>query len=233
MAYFQLNHKGDLNQYRKYVFDENTFDNFVCSFRNSSYELLVIIENVIVSRQFVYLIKIWFPQERKFRNEMSLISQYSPRFIWFVGFRIQGPNSLGGRASYGKISWSLEVARFGFRLFQPLGNLTGTWDACQISERYDHYNIQSHGFIRGFTRSCGETSVRWVNRGPGTGYGMATPRLTLLGSWTNSLQWLIFLLWASYDFCWMKYGPAEGKFNIFYQRNHGFIAFIKYVYYSL
>ena len=34
--------------------------------------------------------------------------------------------SLSGKTSYRKISWNLEVARFGFRLFQPLWNLTDT-----------------------------------------------------------------------------------------------------------
>ena len=37
----------------------------------------------------------------------------------------QGLYSLSGKTSYCKISWSLEVARFGFRLFQSLWNLTG------------------------------------------------------------------------------------------------------------
>ena len=38
----------------------------------------------------------------------------------------QGLYSLSGKTSYRKISWSLEAARFGFRLFQSLWNLTGT-----------------------------------------------------------------------------------------------------------
>ena len=37
-----------------------------------------------------------------------------------------GLYSLSGKTFYGKISWSLEAARFGFRLFQSLWNLTGT-----------------------------------------------------------------------------------------------------------
>ena len=36
----------------------------------------------------------------------------------------QGLYSLSGRTSYRKISWSLEAARFGFRLFLSLRNLT-------------------------------------------------------------------------------------------------------------
>ena len=38
----------------------------------------------------------------------------------------QGLYSLSSKTSYRKISWSLEAARFGFRLFQSLWNLTGT-----------------------------------------------------------------------------------------------------------
>ena len=37
-----------------------------------------------------------------------------------------GLYSLSGKTSYRKISWSLEAARFRFRLFQSLWNLTGT-----------------------------------------------------------------------------------------------------------
>ena len=54
-------------------------------------------------------------------------------------------------ASDRKISWSLEAARFGLTHF----NRSEMWqkpqrqpcrDACQFSERYDHYIIQSRGF---------------------------------------------------------------------------------------
>ena len=65
---------------------------------------------------------------------------------------LQGLYSLSGKTSYRKISCSLEDARFGFKLFQSLWNLAGTSAVlpprcpCQISERYDHCNIQSRGF---------------------------------------------------------------------------------------
>ena len=68
----------------------------------------------------------------------------------------QGLYSLSRKTSYRKISWSLEVARFGNR---PRGidffNCSAIWqaarqqrcrDACQISVRNDHYNTQSRGF---------------------------------------------------------------------------------------
>ena len=35
--------------------------------------------------------------------------------------------------------------------------------ACQIAERYDHHNIAR---LLDFTKSCGKTSIRLVNRGP-------------------------------------------------------------------
>ena len=40
--------------------------------------------------------------------------------------QILGFYSLSGKTSYRKISWSLEAARFGFKLFQSLWNLAGT-----------------------------------------------------------------------------------------------------------
>ena len=54
-----------------------------------------------------------------------------------------GLYSLSGRTSYGKISRSLEAARFGFKLVPSLWNLTGT-SAAPLP--YDHYNTQSRGF---------------------------------------------------------------------------------------
>ena len=61
-----------------------------------------------------------------------------------------GLYSLSGRTSSREISWSLEAAKFGFRLFQSLWKLTGASEAAlsrrlSISERYNHYNIQSRG----------------------------------------------------------------------------------------
>ena len=62
-----------------------------------------------------------------------------------------GLYSLSGKTSYRKISWSLEAARFGFKL----SNHSEIWQvprqrccrgACQISERYEHCNFQSRGF---------------------------------------------------------------------------------------
>ena len=47
--------------------------------------------------------------------------QCSRYLFWYLGLY-----SLSGKTSYRKISWSLEAARFGFKLFQSLWNLAGT-----------------------------------------------------------------------------------------------------------
>ena len=57
------------------------------------------------------------------------VTRYVCCAIWFnsvIAARHQGLYSLSGRTSYRKISWSLEAARFTFRLFQSLWNVTGT-----------------------------------------------------------------------------------------------------------
>ena len=77
--------------------------------------------------------------------------------------------SLSGRTSYHNISWSLKAARFMFRLFQTLWNLTGTSTATLSrclsnfrAMRLSWHPISLHG---DFTRSYGKSSVRLVNRG--------------------------------------------------------------------
>ena len=81
--------------------------------------------------------------------------------------RSQGLYSLSGKTSHHKISWSLESARFMFRLSQLLLHWTGT--SATALPRYlsnfraiDLYTIQS----RGFETSCDLTIRRLVNRGP-------------------------------------------------------------------
>ena len=51
------------------------------------------------------------------------------------------------------------------KIDRHLGSAGSCRDACQFSERYNHYNTQFSGF-RDFTRSYGKTSVLAVNRGP-------------------------------------------------------------------
>ena len=112
---------------------------------------------IVSSYEFSLLLVIWWTFWRKIsENEKYIHSEgvdilsrvctshgtHHFAFTWWL---------LRGQTSYRKISWSIEATRFGFRLFQPLWNLTGTSaaagrDACQISERYDHFDKQSSGF---------------------------------------------------------------------------------------
>ena len=82
----------------------------------------------------------------------------------------QGLYSLSGKTSYRKISWNLEAARFGFKLFQLLLNWTGTSAAllprCQSNFRAIRPLQHPIPRLRDFTRFGGKTSYRLVNRGP-------------------------------------------------------------------
>ena len=84
--------------------------------------------------------------------------------------KIQGLYSLSGKTSYHKISWSLEAARFGSKLFQSLWNLAGT-SAALLPRCLSNFRamLLQHPIsrLRDFTRFGGKTSYRLVNRGPG------------------------------------------------------------------
>ena len=79
--------------------------------------------------------------------------------------------SLSGKTSYRKISWSLEAARFGFKLFQSLWNLAGTSAAllprCLSNFRAIRPLHHPISRLRDFMRFGGKTPYRLVNRGPG------------------------------------------------------------------
>ena len=83
---------------------------------------------------------------------------------------MQGLYSLSGRMSYGKISRSLEVARYGFKHFSSLWNLTGTSAAplpkCLLNFRAIRSLSHPISRLRDFARFGGKTSYRLVNRGP-------------------------------------------------------------------
>ena len=84
---------------------------------------------------------------------------------WLLGLY-----SLSGKTSYRKISWSLEAARFGFKLFQSLWNLAGTSAAllprCLSNFRAIRPLQHPISRLRDFTRFGDKTSYRLVNRGP-------------------------------------------------------------------
>ena len=88
----------------------------------------------------------------------------------FVWDRHQGLYSLSGKTSYRKISWSLEAAKFGFKIFQSLWNLAGTSAAllprCLSNFRAIRPLQHPISRLRDFTRFGGKTSYRLVNRGP-------------------------------------------------------------------
>ena len=90
------------------------------------------------------------------------------RHMWPL--RLQGLYSLSGKTSYGKISWSLEAARFDIKLFQSLWNLAGTSAAllprCLSNFRAIRPLRHPISRLRDFTRFGGKTSYRLVNRGP-------------------------------------------------------------------
>ena len=114
---------------------------------------------------------------------------------------LQGLYSLSGETSYRKISWSLEAARFGFKLFQSLWNLAGTSTAllprCLSNFRAIRPLQHPISRLRDFTRFGGKTSYRLVNRGPDPlriAYGFPSQRdsdeklqfLYACCYWTNS-----------------------------------------------
>ena len=89
--------------------------------------------------------------------------------IWFQ--LTQGLYSLSGKTSHRKISWSLEAASFGFKLFQSPWNLAGTSAAllprCLSNFRAIRPLQHPISRLRDFTRFGGRTSYRLVKRGPG------------------------------------------------------------------
>ena len=91
--------------------------------------------------------------------------------IWGLVCQKQGLYSLSGKTSYRKISWSLEAARFGIKLFQSLWNLAGTSAAllprCLSNFRAIRPLQHPISRLRDFTRFSGKTSYRLLNRGPG------------------------------------------------------------------
>ena len=78
-----------------------------------------------------------------------------------------GLNSLSGKTSYCKISRNLDAARFGFRLFRSLRNLTGTPAAalprCLSNLKAIRPSKHPISRFRDFKRFDGKTSYHWVN----------------------------------------------------------------------
>ena len=70
-----------------------------------------------------------------------------------------------------RISWRLEAVRFGFKLFQSLGNLicssAATVPRCLSNFRAIQSWLHTISRLRDFAGSSGKSSYRTVNRGPG------------------------------------------------------------------
>ena len=118
---------------------------------------------------FHELFLIWFP----IGVILPLTIQHSNYIHWtnMWLFRChQGFYSLSGKASYRKISWSLEAARLDVMMIESLWNLTDISTALLLRYLSNSRTIGKVytriSWLRDFTRSCGKTSVRRVNRGP-------------------------------------------------------------------
>ena len=86
---------------------------------------------------------------------------------WVYYPHLPGLYSLSGRTSYRKISWSVEAARFMFRLLQSLLNLTGISAAALPNVRAIESLQHPISRLRDITRFDGKASSRLVNKGLG------------------------------------------------------------------
>ena len=84
--------------------------------------------------------------------------------------QVLGLYSLSGKTSYRQISWSLKAARLDVAMVVSLWNLTGT-SAAVVPAKFQNIWKSLISRLRDFTRSCGKTSYRLVNRGPGLTHG--------------------------------------------------------------
>ena len=84
---------------------------------------------------------------------------------------LQGPVSISDKTSYRKISWSLNAARFVFRIVRSLWNLTGTSAAllptCQLNFAAIWQFKLPISRLRDITRSYDNTFYPILKRGPG------------------------------------------------------------------
>ena len=127
---------------------------------------------VLMGRDPYYYCVLTTPQViQPMEEQLWNLSCHWVKIVWLIAVVTQGLYSLSGKTSYRKISWSLEAARFGFKLFQSLWNLAGTSAAllprCLSNFRAIRPLQHPISRLRDFTRFGGKTSYRLVNRGPG------------------------------------------------------------------
>ena len=99
-----------------------------------------------------------------------MLSSCWHNYIWYQN-GLQGPVSISEKTSYRKVSWSLEAARFVFRIVRSLWNLTGT-SAALLPMCLSNFKAMRQfkvpiSWLRDFTRSYDKTSFRILRRGPG------------------------------------------------------------------
>ena len=102
-----------------------------------------------------------------------------------------GPVSISEKTSYRKISWSLEAARFVFRIVRSLWNLTGTSSAvlpmCLSNVKAIRQFKVPISWLRDLTRSYEKTSFRILRRGPESFWWKTRPIQLLLMTWLFGL----------------------------------------------
>ena len=82
---------------------------------------------------------------------------------YHLPMKFQGFYWLSGKASYRKISWSLEAARIGYRIFQSIWNLIGisaVLPGCLSNSRAIQWLQHRISRLRDLTKSYGKTSHR-------------------------------------------------------------------------
>ena len=138
--------------------------------------------NTAMSEQKCLAFYWWYFQTHSGDRQLVYFAP-NPTEIHYLGLY-----SLSGKMSYRKISWSLEAARFGFKLFQSLWNLAGTSAAllprCLSNFRAIRPLQHPISRLRDFARFGGKTSYRLVNRGPGASNQIARTE-TANGLWPS------------------------------------------------
>ena len=96
--------------------------------------------------------RLWLPYAQLYQNEISKLRIDTQKTTYTYAMpQYLSPVSISDKTSYLKILWSLEVARFVFKIVRSLWNLTGTMaehccrGGCQILKQCDNLNCQSRG----------------------------------------------------------------------------------------
>ena len=97
-----------------------------------------------------------------------------------------GLYSQSEKTSYRKISWSLEAARFEFKLFQSL------LPRCLSNFRAIRPLQHPISRLRDFTRFDGKTSYRLLNRGPGGLVAKQNVQFVIMAN--NWKHWMYFIV---------------------------------------